>query len=124
MKNKTKVWNTYFRLSFFFFSQATNDNFFFTNLKDISSRITNSHEFVDAIDAEGELGLELFLSSHRYHLIFLHSVALAVAVIAVEVVAVIPQPFTHIFLLRGNLGVFLGEKLGAKAVVSGVVLGV
>ena len=81
---------------------------FFTTLKEISSRITNSHEFVNAVDAEGELGLELFLSSHRYHLILLHSVALAVAVLAV---VVIPPPFNQLFLLlRGNLEVFLGEQ--------------
>ena len=47
-----------------YFSQATNDNSFFTTLKEISSQITNSHEFVDVVDVGGEPGLKLLLSGH------------------------------------------------------------
>ena len=68
---------------------------------------------------------ELFLSGHLYHLILLHSMAPAVAVLAVVALAVPPELFAQVFLvLGGTLGVFLGEKLGAVAVGPGIVSGV
>ena len=55
----------------------------------------------------------------------IRSVSPVVAVLAVVVVAVEPEPFAQIFLLlSGNLGVFLGEQIGANTVGPGLVLGV
>ena len=90
-----------------YFPEATNDNSFFTTLKKISSRIINSHELVDVVNERGVPGLELLLSGHLYHLILIRSVSPVVAVLAVVVVAVEPEPFAQTFLLLGgNLGVF------------------
>ena len=72
---------------------------FFIYLREVSSRITDSHELVNVVDVGGVSGLEVLLSGHLYHLILLRSVAPAVTVLAVVVVTVLPEPFAQLFLL-------------------------
>ena len=73
----------------------------FTSLKEFPSCITNSHEFVDVVDVRGKQGLKLLLSGHIYHLIMLHSVVPAVAVLVEVVVAVEPEtPAQAVLLLN------------------------
>ena len=74
---------------------------------------TNSHKFVNVVDAGGVPVLFLFLSGHLYHLILLRSNAHDVSVLAiVTVVTFCPELVAHATLvLGGTLGVFLGEQL-------------
>ena len=85
----------------------------FNTSKEITSRITNSHKFVGVVEAGGELGLELFLRGHLYHLILLCLVEPAVE----------HEPVVQAVLLPGGLlGVSLGEQPGTDAVGPGIFL--
>ena len=96
-----------------YFPQATNNNSFYL-IREISSRITNSHKVFYVVDVGGVPFLELFLSGHLYHLILFCSVEPAVPVVNL---AVEPEPVAQaVLLLGGFLGVSLGEQPGADAV--------